>query len=94
MHFSVAFAWSAVFLFVVLRSGTVRDAVQRPAGVAAVAAVYGPFVWLVMSLVVIPILAQRTPTFGVRWRVQLIAHIPFAGLPIVVGTRPSPGEGG
>jgi hypothetical protein len=51
--------------------------------------VYGPFVWLVMSLLVIPILAHRTPAFSVRWWVQLIGHIPFVGVPIVAATRPS-----
>ena len=26
-----------------------------------------PFVWLVMSLVVIPLLARHAPTFSIRW---------------------------
>jgi hypothetical protein len=53
-------------------------------GVAGVAAVYGPLVWLVMSLVVIPALTHRPTPIGFRWWVQLFGHIPFVGLPIVV----------
>jgi hypothetical protein len=44
---------------------------------------YGPFVWLVMSLVVIPLLLRRPPTIGFRWWVQFVGHFPFVGLPIV-----------
>lgn len=49
----------------------------------ASALLYGPIVWLVMSLLVMPVLVHRPPTIGARWWVQLIGHIPFVGLPIV-----------
>lgn len=94
MHFGVAFAWSAVFVFLVLRARAVRRALESPSGLAAVAAVYGPLVWVVMSLAVIPILAHRTPTFSVRWWIQLVGHVPFVGLPIVAGARPHREQGG
>ena len=48
-----------------------------------VASWYGPLVWLVMSLAVIPMLVQRAPAITFRWWVQLIGHIPFVGFPIV-----------
>ena len=83
MHFGVAFGWSALFLFVVLRAGWVRDLLASPYGTVKVAAVYGPCVWLVMSLVVIPLLVHHAPTFNVRWWIQLMGHFPFVGLPIV-----------
>jgi hypothetical protein len=83
MHVAVAFWWSAVFLFVVLRAGWVRDLLASPHGTVKVAALYGPCVWLVMSLVVIPILAHHAPAISFRWWVQLIGHFPFVGLPIV-----------
>jgi hypothetical protein len=41
MHFGVAFAWSAVFLFVVMRSSWVSRAVSSRQGVIGVAAIYG-----------------------------------------------------
>jgi hypothetical protein len=91
MHFGVAFGWSAVFLFLVLRSSWVRGLLASPYGVAKVASLYGPFIWMVMSLAVIPILVHRAPTIGVRWWIQLIGHIPFVGLPIVASSgRGSP----
>lgn len=93
MHFGVAFGWSAVFLFLVLRSPWIRRVLSSPHGVLKVAAVYGPFIWLVMSLVVIPVLLQRPPTINIRWWIQLIGHIPFVGVPIVASIgRPGPGR--
>ena len=83
MHFGVAFGWSAVFLLLVKYSAGIRRVLTSRYGVAKVASVYGPFIWLVMSLAVIPLLVHRPPTFNVRWWVQLIGHIPFVGAPIV-----------
>jgi hypothetical protein len=83
MHVLVAFTWSAVFVFGVLRLPWVRRRMGSPWGILAVAALYGPLIWMVMSLAVIPTLAHRPPTIGFRWWVQLIGHIPFVGVPIV-----------
>jgi len=83
MHFGVAFGWSAVFLFVVMRWSWIRRLLASPNGVVKVAALYGPFIWLVMSLFVIPLLLRRPPAINGRWLVQLIGHFPFVGLPIV-----------
>jgi hypothetical protein len=93
MHVGVAFGWSAVFLFLVSRSHWIRRVLASPHGVVKVASLYGPFVWMVMSLVVIPVLVDRPPTITIRWWVQLLGHIPFVGLPIVAsiaGTSPRP----
>ncbi|MEP6692081.1 MAG: hypothetical protein ABJD07_13055 [Gemmatimonadaceae bacterium] len=83
MHFGVAFGWSAVFIFLVMRADWVRGLVTSRSGVVRVAALYGPFIWLVMSLVVIPLLVHRPPSITIRWWVQLIGHIPFVAIPIV-----------
>jgi hypothetical protein len=83
MHVGVAFGWSAVFLLLVLSSSWLRDILAEPYGVVAVAAVYGPLIWLVMSLAVIPLLTHRPPTINIRWWVQLVGHVPFVALPIV-----------
>jgi beta-ketoacyl synthase-like protein len=91
MHFGVALGWSAVFLLLYESLPRLRSLVQSPLGPLKVASVYGPFIWLVMSLVVIPLLVHHlSPTaFKPRWWVQLIGHIFFVGLPIVsmVGWR-------
>lgn len=83
MHFGVAFGWSAVFLFLVMRSPRIRGLLTSPYGVVKVASVYGPFIWMVMSLTVIPLLMLRPPAINIRWWIQLIGHIPFVGIPIV-----------
>ena len=94
MHVAVAFTWSAVFLVLVRRAAWLRRLVGSRHGVLKVAALYGPFVWTVMSLVVIPLLVRRPPTIGFRWWVQLVGHFPFVGLPIVagIGLPPAGGE--
>jgi hypothetical protein len=83
MHVCVAFGWSTVFLLLTLRSARIRRLLAEPYGVLRVACVYGPCVWLVMSLIVIPLLVRRPPTINFRWWVQLIGQAPFVGLPIV-----------
>jgi hypothetical protein len=83
MHFGVAFGWSVVFLLIVKRSRRIQTLLNSPYGVIKVASMYGPFIWMVMSLAVIPALLQRPPAINIRWLVQLIGHIPFVGIPIV-----------
>ena len=83
MHFGVAFAWSAVFLLLVASSAWLRTALSARFGVVAIACVYGPLIWMVMSLAILPMLTHRPPAINVRWWVQLVGHIPFVALPIV-----------
>jgi len=84
MHLAVAFTCSLVFLLVLGASAALRQLVAHPAGILAVAAIYGPMIWLVMSIVVIPHFTGRAPTYAARWWVQFFGHIPFVALPIVV----------
>ena len=94
MHIGVAFGWSAVFLFLVAPVSWVRALVESRYGVLKVAALFGPMVWVTMSLAVIPLLVHRPPVIGVRWWIQFVGHVFFVGLPIVTtvrtGTRGSP----
>src|SRR5215208_7036987 len=83
MHFGVALAWSTVFLTLTLALPRLRQVVATPAGILAASALYGPVIWMIMSLVVIPRLTARLPTIDLRWWVQLVAHIPFVAIPIV-----------
>ncbi len=84
MHCGVAFGWSAVFVYVVMRSNWIRRVLASRYGALKVASIYGPAIWLVMSLLVIPLLLHRPPTISIRWCVQLFGHFPFVGIPIVV----------
>lgn len=87
MHIGVAFGWSAVFLFLVAPRSWVRALLESRYGVLKVAALFGPTVWAIMSLAVIPLLLHRPPTIGVRWWVQFVGHAFFVGLPIVATVR-------
>jgi len=92
MHCAVAFTWSAIFVFVLMRSVRIRQILAAPYGVFRVASVYGPFIWTVMSVVVIPVLLRRPPAITFRWWVQFVGHFPFVGVPMVTfgsrGARP------
>jgi len=84
IHFSVAFGWSAVFLLILSRAGWVRALLYSRFGVIKVAAIYGPCVWLMMSLVIIPLITHHgLPALTYRWWIQLVGHFPFVGIPIV-----------
>ena len=87
LHFAVAFTWSAVFLFLVMRSARVRDVLASPYGVITVAALYGPLIWMVMSMVVIPLFTHRPPRITDRWWIQLIGHIPFVAVPMLLAIK-------
>jgi hypothetical protein len=90
MHFGVAFGWSVVFLFLLMRTRAIRALLNSRYGVLKVAALYGPFIWMVMSLAVIPLLTQRPPVIGTRWWVQFFGHFPFVGIPIVASIGRGP----
>jgi hypothetical protein len=86
MHVGVAFFWSAVFLYLVLRMPWVKRVLESGYGVVRIAALYGPLVWMAMSLVVIPLMVQRPPSITLRWWIQFLGHFPFVGLPIVASS--------
>jgi hypothetical protein len=87
LHLLVALTWSALFVLAVAASPALRRAIAPPSGAIAVATVYGPVIWLVMSLAVIPLATGRPPAFGFRWWVQVFAHVPFVTLPLVFTAR-------
>jgi hypothetical protein len=87
IHAAVALTWSVLFVAAVLLSPALRRAIRTRGGALAIAALYGPAIWLVMSLAVIPLATGRPPRFGFRWWVQIVAHLPFVTLPLVFMTR-------
>jgi hypothetical protein len=87
LHLAVALVWSAIFVIAVRWVAALRRAIARPAGAIAVASIYGPFIWLVMSFFVIPLATRRPPVIGFRWWVQILAHVPFVALPLVFAAR-------
>ena len=82
LHVCVAFLWSGVFLYGAMRLAGVRRLLASRFGILKVAAFYGPFIWLVMSGLVIPLFTHRPPSFTIRWWAQCLGHIVFVALPI------------
>ncbi|MEP6733061.1 MAG: hypothetical protein ABJE10_20630 [bacterium] len=91
MHVLVAFTWSALFLLVVTRSDRVRAILDSHFGPLKIATVLGPTVWLVMSLVVVPLLVHHGPTFNSYYAIMFFGHMVFVGLPMAwaIGSRPA-----
>ena len=83
LHLAVALTWSLAFLVLVTVSERIARVIATPGGALLVATIYGPVIWLVMSLLVIPTCTGRAPALGMRWWVQIVAHIPFVTLPLV-----------
>ncbi len=90
LHIGVALGWSTVFLLAYERSHWLRDVVDGHYGVLKVAMVFGPMVWVVMSLVVIPLMTGRPPNITERWAIQLVGHAASVGWPIVASIRLAP----
>jgi hypothetical protein len=87
IHICVAFTWSTVFLLLYVGSTWLRRMLETPAGLLAVAAVYGSCIWMMMSFVVIPRFTGRPPSVNFRWWVQFFGHFPFVAVPIITGIR-------
>ena len=87
LHMAVALTWASLFVAVARAWPALLRAIRTPGGALAVAAAYGPAIWLVMSLMVIPLATGRPPRFGTRWWIQVGAHIPFVSLPLVFTAR-------
>jgi len=85
LHVLVAFSWSTLLLLAVQRSHRLRAIIDSPYGMLKVAAVLGPMIWLVMSLLVIPTMTHRMPAFSAAYFEMLVGHIFFVGLPMVYG---------
>ncbi len=83
IHFCVALIWTTVFLVIWMSSAAVQRTVSSWGGVVAVASVYGPCIWMFMSLVVVQTLTHKPPTINYRWWIQFFGHIPFVAFPIV-----------
>jgi hypothetical protein len=87
LHLAVALTWSALFVLAAVRWSGLRNMIATRGGALAVAIAYGPLIWLVMSLVVIPLALHRPPAFGARWWTQVGAHVPFVSIPLVFMAR-------
>lgn len=77
------------------RSNWLTGITSTRRGPVAVGIVYGPLIWIVMSAFVIPLLTGDSLVISGRWAIQLVGHVFFVGLPVVLGAggAPSPTAG-
>jgi hypothetical protein len=85
LHLGVAFTWATVYLVLQHRSRWLTRASSTRGGQAAIAVVYGPVIWIVMSTLVIPMMTGDAVVLSTRWAIQLAGHVLFVGLPVVLG---------
>ncbi len=87
VHFGVACLWSAVFVVTYARSSALRRSVQV-IGTMLTSIWYGPFIWVMMQLVLVPLTRNTTRgLFTPMSAVMTLGHIVFIALPIVAITR-------
>ncbi|MEP6779220.1 MAG: hypothetical protein ABJC26_04965 [Gemmatimonadaceae bacterium] len=87
MHVGVALAWTTLFFLMTMQSAWLRKTIGTTSGMLAVACVYGPIIWMTMSLVLFPQLYHRPTTINFRWWIQFFGHMVFVALPIVAMIR-------
>jgi hypothetical protein len=87
MHFCVAFFWSLLFVTAVRSSPVLSRAISRWPTAILVASIYGISIWLIMTWIVIPSMLHKPPNLGVKYWVQLVGHIPFVVMPMVLVNR-------
>jgi hypothetical protein len=85
LHLVVAFTWATVYVVLQRRSRWLARASATRGGQAAIAVVYGPFIWIVMSTLVIPMMTGDAVVLSTRWAIQLVGHVFFVGMPVVLG---------
>ena len=90
LHFGVAFTWATIYLVLQHRSSWLAHVTSTRRGQSAIGMVYGPFIWLVMSWLVIPLMTGDPPVVTGRWAIQLAGHMFFVGLPVVLGAGRAP----
>jgi hypothetical protein len=87
MHLFTACFWSLVFILKLRASRAVREAIMTTSGAVIVACIFGPAIWLFMSLVFIPMMVHRPPTITTKWWVQLVGHAIFVATPMILVNR-------
>lgn len=84
LHLTVALAWSVIFLLALRGSRLVPRMLEWRFGALDVALWFGPLVYVVMSMALIPLFTHRVPPITLNWVIVLLGHIPFVGLPIAL----------
>jgi uncharacterized membrane protein YagU involved in acid resistance len=85
LHVLVAFSWTFVFFLMSRRIPAISRFISTTRGRIAAGLLWGPVIWLVMDLVVLPLSRARpTPVSSPHFYINLVQHAVMIGLPIVL----------
>ena len=84
LHLLVALAWSVIFLLALRGTRFVPRMLAWRFGALDVAVWFGPLIYVVMSMGLIPLFTHRVPPINANWIIVLLGHIPFVALPITL----------
>lgn len=89
LHCVVAAGWTGVFFVAVRYWRGLGALLQRPAGALIAGMPYGVFVWLMMTLAIIPLSRTTPASVASTWFwISLAWHAVGVGLPIAIGANP------
>lgn len=85
LHLTVAFTWTMIFYALVRLVPDLGRRLATRAGRVTVGLLWGPVIWLVMDLVVLPLSRARpTPVSSPHFYINLVQHALMVGLPMVL----------
>ena len=88
LHFTIACAWTTLFIVACRLSPALRDLIASVRGAIIAGLPYGASIWLVMDLVVLPLARVRqTPVASSVFLIMLIWHAVGLGVPLALLAR-------
>lgn len=85
LHLTVAIIWTMIFSVLSRVAPTLSRHLGTRAGQVTVGLLWGPVIWLVMDLVVLPLSRARpTPVSAPHLCINLVQHALMVGLPMVL----------
>ncbi|MEP6573836.1 MAG: hypothetical protein ABJD11_14120 [Gemmatimonadota bacterium] len=82
MHFSVALAWTTVYATIYRYWPALREFTRSTGGAVLAGAAFGPLVWIVMRLAVLPLLVAQGAIKPGPFLRMIAIHIVCVGIPM------------
>jgi hypothetical protein len=91
LHLMVALTWTTIFFVLSRQIPAVSHLIETTAGRVKAGLLFGPVIWLVMDLVVLPLSRARpTPVSSPHFYINLLQHAVMIGVPmaLLLGSNP------
>lgn len=93
LHLMVALTWTTIFFVLSRRIPPVSRLIETTAGRVKAGLLFGPVIWLVMDLVVLPLSRARpTPVSSPHFYLNLLQHAVMIGVPMALLLGPKSHE--